>query len=272
MAGLKKKAYTRRRRPVYRKRVVGRKRSSVSVAVKRYVKSTIHKQIENKSYQIQWSQNLGSYNNSNTLFAFPLTPYAGGLNILQGITQSTRIGNQIKPRKLIWDFILSNKAYDAVSNPSPQPMELQLIIASLKQCPGELPSPTDVSYLYQLNASAIAPSGNISDLTQKFNTDVFNIHKVYNFKLGYSTSSGTGTLANYQAFANNDFKLNIRRRINLMKYCPKNIVYNDNASTPTSRCVFAMWNLMPCIAGSTFASSVLPARLDSTISIDYEDA
>lgn len=244
----------------------------VSKAVKSYVSKAIHRNVENKSYQIQWSQNLGSYNNSNTLYAFPLTPYSGGLNILQGVTQSTRIGNQIKPRKLIWDFIISNKAYDAVTNPTPQPMEVQLLICSMKPCAGELPSPTDVSFLYQLNSSAIAPTGNISDLTQKLNTDLFQVHKVMNFKLGYSTMSGSGSLPNYQSFANNDFKLNVRRRLNLMKYCPKVVTYNDNISTPSSKCVFAMWNITPSIGATSFNASVLPVRLDSTISIDYEDA
>ena len=177
---------------------------SVSAPVKAYVKNAIHRQIENKSFQIQWSQNLGSFNNSNTLYAFPLTPYSGGLNILQGVTQSTRVGNKIRPRKLMWDFILSNRRYDAANNPSPQPMEIQLLICSLKQASGELPTSTDVANLYQLNASSIPPTGNIVDLTQQLNTDLFSIHKVYNFKLGYATSSGTGTIPDFQGFANND--------------------------------------------------------------------
>lgn len=249
-----------------------RKVAGVSGSVKAYVKKAIHRQIENKSYQVQWSQTMGGFNSSNTLYAFPLTPYVGGLNIGQGVTQSTRVGNKIRAMKLGWNFILSLRPYDVATNPAPQPCEVQLMICSLQAAKGELPTSTDIANLYQSNASSIAPSGQLIDLTQKLNTDLFQIHKVMRFKIGFSSNSGTGSNAAYQSYNNNDYKINIERRLNLTKYCPKIITWNDNIATPTSRCVFALWNVTPSTGGTSFGAGVTPVRLDSTVIIDYEDA
>lgn len=254
-----------------RKRVI-KKKPTVTTAIKTYVNRAIHRNVENKGYQIQWSQNMGSYASNNLLYAFPMTPYTGGLNIGQGVTQSTRIGNQIKPRKLSFNFVLSCRPWDAVTNPSPQPCEIELYICSLKAASGEMPTSVEVANLYQLNATSIAPSGQIIDATQNLNTEVFKIHKRMRFKLGYAIADGTGFNAANQSFANNDFKLNVARNLDLTKYCPKTIVYNDNAGTPTSRCVFAMWNILPSVGGTSFASTIFPVRIDSTISLSYEDA
>lgn len=249
-----------------------RKVAGVSGPVKAYVKKAIHRQIENKSYQVQWSQTMGGYNSSNTLYVFPLTPYVGGLNIGQGVTQSTRVGNKIRAMKLGWNFILSLRPYDVATNPAPQPCEAQLMICSLQAAKGELPTSTDIANLYQSNASSIAPSGQLIDLTQKLNTDLFQIHKVMRFKIGFSSNSGTGSNAAYQSYNNNDYKINVERRLNLTKYCPKIITWNDNIATPTSRCVFALWNIVPSTGGTSFGAGVTPVRLDSTVIIDYEDA
>jgi len=167
---------------------------------------------------------------------------------------------------------MSPRPYDVATNPSPQPLEIEVFICSMKQCSGELPTATDVANLFQLNATATAPSGQLTDLTQDVNTDVFHCYKRLKFKLGYSSSSGTGANAGNQSFNNNDFKLNIIRSLNLMKYCPKTVTYNDSAVTPTSRCLFAMINVVPSVGGTAFSSAVFPCRLDSTISINYEDA
>jgi len=61
----KKRNYRKRVSKRTARSVVGRKRSSVSVAVKKYVKSRIHAQIENKGYQVQWSQNIVGFAANN---------------------------------------------------------------------------------------------------------------------------------------------------------------------------------------------------------------
>lgn len=267
--------YVKRKRTKGLKRRIIRKKTStkmVSKAVKSYVSKAIHRNVENKSYQVGYSADLGSFNSNNLLYAQPLTPYVGGLSITQGVTQSTRIGNQIKLRKLRFNFVLSARTYNVSNNPSPQPVNLEMLICSLKSASGEMPIASDIANLYQLNASSIPPSGFIYDMTQKVNTDLFHVYKRMRFKFGYSTAGGTGVNANAQSFANNDFKLNIIRNLDLTKYAPKTITYNDNSQTPTSRCLFVLFNVLPVVGGTSFATGVFPVRIDSTIFIDYEDA
>jgi len=269
------RTYAKKRFTVIKKsvrRVYRTKRTVIPKALKSYVSKAIHRNVENKGYQVQWSQSLGGYAGNNLLYAFPLTPYSGGLNISQGVTQSTRIGNQIKPRKLMWNMILSPLFYNVSTNSNPQPLEIEIYICSMKKCIGELPTATDVSNLFQSNASSIAPTGSLIDLTQDINKDLFTLHKRFRHKLGFASFDGTGVNAAAQSYNNNDFKLNVVRKINLTKYCPKTITYNDGSVSPTSRCVFAMINISPSIGGTQFAGSQFVARLDSTISLQYEDA
>lgn len=260
------------RRPLRRMKKRTNKTRNVSVAVKKYVKATIHKQIENKGYQIQFSREMGGFAANNALYVYPLTPYTGGMLIGQGTTQSSRLGNQIKPRSLTWDIIMSPLPYNASTNSSPQPLEIEIYICSLKMASGEIATAVEVANMFQLNASSTAPTGSLVDFTQKINTDIIKCHKRIRMKLGFASFNGTGNNAAYQSFNNNDFKLNVIKRINLTKYCPKVITYNDNSSTPTSRCLFALFNISPAIGGTQFAGSQLVARIDSTISLVYEDA
>lgn len=269
------RTYAKKRFTVVKKsvrRVYRTKRTVIPKAIKSYVSKTIHRNLENKSYQIQWSQQLGGFANNNLLYAFPLTPYSGGLNISQGVTQSTRVGNKIRPRRLMWNMMFSPTAYNATTNSAPQPLEIEVYLCSMKKCPGELPLQTDIANFYQSNASSIAPTGSLIDFTQEVNSDMFNCHKRLRFKIGFASFNGTGLNVGIQSFNNNDFKINIHRKINIMKYCPKVVTYNDSAVSPTSRCVFALVNVSPCIGGTQFSAGQLPLRLDSTISLEYEDA
>lgn len=264
----KRKAFRR-----YRKRTTKKvTKPKVSLAVKKYVKSSLHRQIENKLYEIQWSQALGGYANSNTLYAFPLTPYTGGLSISQGVTSSSRTGNQIKPRSLIWNFCLTNQSYNATTNPSPQPCIVEIFICSLKGEASAMPNSIDITSLFQLNNAAVPPTGSVYDLTQPVNKDYFICYKRMRFKVGFAISGGTGSVANLQSFSNNDFKLLVNHKANLFKHCPKTMVFPDASTTPTSRCLFALINVMPAIGNTAFAGTVQPLRLDSTIHFEYEDA
>lgn len=266
----KKRALPRR----YRKRSKAKmsRKPKVSLAVKRYVKSTLHKNIENKLYEIQWSQNLGGYSSSATMYAFPLTPYTGGINIAQGVTQGARIGNIIKLRKLVWNFCVSPNTYNATSNPSPQPCYVEVFICSLKGENGVIPNSTDITSFFQLNNNAVPPSGSLYDLTQQVNNDYFICHKRMRIKIGFANYGGTGTNAGLQSFSNNDYSLTVLKKLNVTKYCPKTITFPDATATPSSRCVFALINVMPSIGNTAFSAGVTPIRIDGQIHMEYEDA
>lgn len=254
------------------KRAAGRKGSAVSVAVKSYVKKTLARNIENKSAQIQYSASLYGYAGSPTLNQFPLTPYTGFMTISQSVLQNGRVGNEIKVKKLMYNYVLRALAQDVAINPSPQPMEVQIIFAHTRDQPALIPSVGDYQSLFQLNNTSAPPQGTLEDLCSPFNKDYWNILKVVNHKIGYATAEGSGNQPTAQYFANNDFKLNVVRRINLTKYAPKIIKFNDANNTPTTKGVFVFFNVLPAGQSAALNNTTLPVRVHSYVTLDYEDA
>lgn len=248
------------------------KKKAVPTAVKTYVKKQIHGQIENKSIQLQFTSSLYGVNGSPTLNAVPLSPYSGFLAITQGVGPNARTGNIIKTRRLMFRYVLRPLSYDAVINTIPQPYEIQMIFCRVKSDPTSVPVSAEVNQLFQLNNSALGPQGTLEDLCMPFNTDYFQVFKVVRHKLGYADNVGTGQQANAQYFANNDFKMNVVRSINLTKYMPKTVKFNDNSATPTSKGVFLMINVIPAGQSSAIGATQLPVRIHSYLDYQYEDA
>ena len=93
----RKRVYRKRR--VYKKRPAYKKRSTVSNTIKRYVKRTIHSQIENKTISDTYFRvPLTTFNYANTMpLSISAIPYG---SLAQTATQAGRIGNEIKVRKL----------------------------------------------------------------------------------------------------------------------------------------------------------------------------
>jgi len=125
----------------------GRKSSAVSSAVKTYVKSRIHAEIENKCVQINAGNSFGNVNESTDFNAYPMCPLAGYWTVGQGVGQGARVGNIIKTRKVYLNYVLRPTAYDAVFNPSPRPCEIQLMLGYVKNTPCFAPVPGDVNTL-----------------------------------------------------------------------------------------------------------------------------
>lgn len=271
MAGLKKKSYAKRRAYGRRRRVVGRKRSSVSVGVKKYVKRALHKQIENKSVQINSGANFGSILQNTVMNAYPMAPLTGFWSIGQGITQGTRVGNQIRTRKCYLNYVLRPTVYDAVTNPNPAPCEVQLMLGYVKNTPCFAPAVSDLNQLFQSGASVAAPVGSLRDIISVINTDYWVIKKRWTHKIGYGSSEGSGSLGNYEFFMNNDFKYNVVRRMDITKYLPVIYQFNDSTATPTSKNLFFMFQSV-LANGNISNLNVTTANIEFWIDYHFEDA
>lgn len=57
-----------------------------------------------------------------------LTPGSGGPNLLQGVGQGQRVGNQINIKKLMFNIALSCRAYHAGQNPTPMPWFVRVVL------------------------------------------------------------------------------------------------------------------------------------------------
>jgi len=250
---------------------VGRKTGGVTKAVKRYVKRTFASQTENKRANINSAATFGNVAHNATLNAYPMLPYTGYWSIGQGVTQGTRIGNQVKVRKLMLNYVLRPMPYNATTNVVPQPTEVDLFLGYLNQNSGTLPVAADISNLFQSGAGVAAPVGTLRDLISSINADYWTIKKRWRHKIGYAAYGGTGTDAPSQSYTNNDFKLNVVKKLNITNLVNKNLKFNDATSSVQGKNLFFMFQAVAS-SGGAFSATTTPCNIEFWIDLEYEDA
>jgi len=247
------------------------KKPTVTTNIKRYVKKQIHKNIENKMQNVNFSEDFGNFLQSTSMHSYPITPYTGYLQIGHGVLQNNRVGNQIRTAKVMLNYVLRPNPYSALNNAGPAPVEIEMFLGYLKQFPSTLPTPGDFNNFYQVGNTSVAPTGNLNDLASSVNKDYFVIKKQWRHKIGYANNAGTGSNVAYQTFANNDFKLNIVKKLNITQHVPKLIQFNDASPTATSRGLF-FWYQGVSSAGNILANTQTPVHIDFWIDFSFEDA
>lgn len=263
------KFYGKRRN--YRKKSTKKtykKRGGVSLATKRYIKRTLHSQIENKIENITDSGVIvSSYSVNNNLTTIQCIPYN---NINLGTGAGSRIGNEIKVRNITMSYVLRAAGYDLIFNPVPKPMEVLVFFGKLKVSKPVAPLAADFALLWQDGDNARAPYSTIQDVIQSVNKDVFTIYKVFKHKIGNSINTNSGANVAAASYANNDYKLNVVKKINCTKFAPKTLKFNDNTNRPTNDGLY-MWCMAVNFDGTATTQS-RPVYLDYNLVMTYEDA
>lgn len=263
-----KKRLLRKKRTL-KKRIA---KPKISLAVKKYVKRTVHAQIENKCIQINPGQfGFGNVLESPDFNAYPMAPLSTFWTVSPGVGQGARVGNVIKVRKVMLNYILRPAPYDATTNLNPQPSEVRLILGYVKNAPASLPITTDIQQLFNVGSSSTSPVGTLKDLISVYNTDYWNIKKSWTHKLGFANNQGTGGSPGVNYHANNDFKYNAMKRLDITKFMPKTCVFNDAAGTTNTKNLFFMMYAVAA-GGGTYTATTLPVFIDYWIDFAYEDA
>lgn len=250
-----------------------KRKTTVSTSVKREIKKQLHAQIENKIQNTQAGFSFGTILSSSgqAMNMYPMTPYASYWTIGQGVTQNTRVGNIIRPVKVMLRYVIRPVPYNALSNTSPVPMEVDLFLGHTKATPAILPSNADLQYLYQIGSSSGPPVGNLTDIIAPINKDYWNISKRWRHKLGFAEYGTNGTQPTNQNLTNNDFKLNAVRSINITKYIPKRVSFNDGGGATTSKGLFFFYQAVSA-TGTTLDSTQIPLNIQFWVDFEYEDA
>lgn len=252
----------------------------VSTSVKDYVKQELHREIENKDSPVSSTAfSVYNYLNNTTNFGvnnlFALTPYDGtlGPSITQSGGQAGRIGNKIRPVKNIFNMYLFNAGYDATTNPNPEPQMLRFIVFSPRGCQtvAEIRTSFGADF-FQLGDTSGAMLGNTNDLMKKVNQDKYIVYKDWTQRIGFSTSTAAGGVMYGLSYNNNDFPLVYKRKLDITKYTPKVIHFNDNTAIPTAK---SLWMVVIAVNhGNVAAYAVDKFQLRMTYQHDfqYEDA
>lgn len=269
-----KKRRVNKKKPM-KKSARGGKKSSVSSSVARYVKNQIHRNVENKCVQINGGNQFGNVLESPELNSYPMCPLSTFWSIGQGVGQGQRIGNQIRVRKVYLNYIIRPMPYDSVYNTIPRPVDVQLMLGYVKNTPSFTPVPGDVNQLFQSGSSTAAPAGTIRDIISVINTDFWVIKKRWTHKIGYANYGGTTSSAPNQSqsqfYANNDYKYNAIKKLDITAHVPKLHVFNDGTLSTNSKNLFFMYYAVAA-DGSLYTPTQLPASIEFWIDFHYEDA
>lgn len=268
----KKRRVARRRiarRPV--RRAGGGRSSVVSKNVKRYVNRVLNRRIEDKQVGSAQIVNFGGVAEAPDLNAYPILPYTGYLIIPQGVTSGTRTGVECKVKKVMLNYVLTPLSYNAVTNPTPLPFHVQMMLGCIKAVKGQIPVAANISEMFNLGGTVLAPGGSLMDLNYPINDDYWDIKKVWSHKIGYAESAGTGATSGSQFYSNNDFKLNVVKRLNITKLCAAAMKFNDASNTHQGNNLFFMYQAIPATGGA-FVAATTACQIQYFITIDYEDA
>ena len=211
-------------------RVVPAKKSLESL-----VRSAMIKASETKSDQFTVDSAVVPYNNTGwaSVGLRPITPSTSGIDITTGAQQADRIGNRLTTKKVVLDMMFWPAPYNATTNPVLMPMEVIIWIVGLKE---SNILPTNLDDFFQNGNTTTDPNGTGVDVVKTYNKDKWVVHKRLVRKLGYGTYGGSGGSITQQYYNNTDFKMNQRVHMDLTKYCPKSVVWDDTGN-PTTRCL-----------------------------------
>lgn len=257
-----------RKKKIVRKKRVYKKRGKYS-GLKKMVKKLISRKMETKNSPFRAVVNIVPY--ASTLNPpYAVSPYSSsGITIPQGVQQGERIGNRVSTRRLTMRYALYPLSYNATTNPNPKPLIIQFFLFYSKSSPNIIDN--TLSDFFQFGNATQAFTDTMSDLIRPVNTDVYHVVKRWTHKLGFSEYAQTGINTSNQAFANNDFKLFIIRTINLTKYIPKTIVYDDNSLAPTTKLLHMLVQPIYC-TGVAIPSTYLTANLEYNLDYRYSDS
>jgi len=205
--------------------------------IKKYVKSQIARQIENKCSQSYiLDGDVMQYNATDPVFY----NYHFGSNIFsltQGVQQGMRVGDSVKLKRwIIKGFITPNDAILPGTTPTPyDPKGFQgTVKLMLLKTRNNIQIDNALSQLLQNGNSSVNPLGKQSDKLMPINTDKYKIYWSREFKMAAANNNAPiASYANYYpVMPNNDFKLCQSFGFNVLDYIGKDakITFNDSTT------------------------------------------
>lgn len=245
-------------------------------APKGSLQSLIKRQVgrlEEKKESNQYSLNTPLPNSANagwTASSIPICPFTNGFIIPQGTGQGNRIGNRIRTKKAWVKGIIHPNEYNATTNAEPQPYQIRMLIFKDKFKATEQPASVALD-LFQSGSTSIGPQNDLVDLILDPNRDRYQVYHDEIMKCGPAANQGSGTSTTYQQFMNNDFSYNCQFSVDITKFLPTVVTYNDAGTAPMTE---GLWMIfLPVLARGTAAPAVVQALTMSWTAVyEYTDA
>lgn len=260
------------------KGVVGKAvKKAVKAGFTKQVKAILERQLEKKSIGAPAANPptaiaIGSAG-SNSQAQIYLTPNASTLVIPQGTGAASRIGDRVQVKKVMFRGSLTAGSYDATNNTLPSPMYVKMYFVTYKPSPTSNNNPTSTADFYRSGASTYAMNGAAADPFRVVNPESYTLHGTRLFKIGQAAFVGTpgGDVATGYG-ANNDFSYSAPFAIDVTKWVPKHIVWNDTTALPTSRALYVIIEATEAAGPTGSASNATAVTMYYDIAFDYVDA
>jgi len=266
----RKKSYRKK------KRVVRRRTAKKTTRV---VKRVLSRIAETKSVQ-QYNYGTTLVPTSSAAFdttnVIRLGPWNTTMPINQGTGAGNRVGNKITTKNLTIRGAVIPLPYNVTTNPTPRPMLVTLYFFYDKQNPNSVPTPQSNADFFQNGNGAATFDSDLIDNMAPVNSDRYRVFTKRTLKVGwanYESMTGTSTpfWPSAGGMSNNDFKMLGRFKVNLRKYFPKIVKYNDTfTGSPTIRSVYMM-TLVNWADGNPMASTAQACGLQFIHEYKYQD-
>lgn len=210
------------RRATAPNRYVRQTNSVAKTGLQKIIKKTVIAMAEAKKIQFSQTANVFGYNAAAQGFcSFQLTPVnAGSLNIVQGTGEADRIGDKVRVKKVTLSYVLQAGPLDASFNTVPAPQDVRMIVCYNKQ--SKVLSPPAGNF-FDAGDSSAAPTSNMLDMVNFVNSEYIQVHGDWRHKVGVQTFPHPNTKDN------NDYKLNAMKTIDITKWYPKTLTWNDTS-------------------------------------------
>lgn len=216
------------------------------------VKAVVSSIAEHKSYAIYGAnQQIGTASASvpGSIYLLPV--------IAQGVTESTRIGNEIKVASGRVNGYVNILPYNASTNTLSTAVMVKIWLVSYKTLNSSTFSATNVaSDWFETNSSTVGMQGNMLDMVFPVNPDSWTVHSSKTFKIGASSATATGQVGTGGYYDNSP--MNVPFHFNWGKYVKSKLIYNDNTTVCTNK---NMWLVFQTVYADGSSSSVYPCEM-----------
>lgn len=245
------------------------KKTKVSKKMTNIIKTVLKRQVEAKTISSEMVIGFGNNQQSSVMNVRTLTPSSAYMPIIQGPSSDERVGNRIATKRAILRYIIHCLPYNATTNTAPCPMDVIMWFGRLKRSV-DSPTAANFSNFFQFGSTSVAPVGDLSDINGVINTDYFTVCKKVVHKIGYADYSGTGVNVGAQSYANNDYKYNVVRKLDLTSFYGKEFIFNDSDNDPQNTRLYVWFEAIRA-DGLTGISTNIPCIFRGTLDYTYTD-